>query len=553
MENPSSPSDRAAVIFDQARQLAEAARETYLQAACKDDPELRTLIDDLLIAHVKQGEFLAKPTHARPQVAAEELAAAEKAGQATTELPASALSAPASTQIGRYKLLQRIGEGGFGEVWMAEQREPIKRRVALKIIKPGMDSRQVIARFEAERQALAMMDHPNIARVLDAGVTDAGRPYFVMELVRGVPITEHADAGNLDPQARLELFTQVCHAVQHAHQKGIIHRDLKPSNVLVTVTDGKPVPKVIDFGIAKATGGELTDKTLFTEFRQFIGTPQYMSPEQAGMSGVDIDTRSDIYSLGVLLYELLTGATPFDAARLRSAALEEMRRIIREEDPPRPSTRVSTLGDALSAVARHRCVEPARLGAMIRGDLDWITMKCLEKDRSRRYGTASDLAGDVQRQLVGEAVMAAPPSAAYRVRKFVRRNRAAVLTGGAVAAAVVMGTLGTTIGMIRAEAMKRDLAEQNQTARNMLARAAFSEFLARCPQSGGLHVGGFEVRYSVEKPNSDFVVKGIRTKRLDGTARQQGGNDEYDVRVFGSDGRELSGAAAIEALGETHG
>jgi WD40 repeat protein/serine/threonine protein kinase len=474
MKGSSSPSDQAALIFDQARQLAEGARETYLREACKNDSELRRLIDDLLIAHAKQGEFLAEPTGARPVVAAEELAAADKPGGGTTELPASALSTPGSTQIGSYRLLQRIGEGGFGEVWMAEQREPIKRRVALKIIKPGMDSRQVIARFEAERQALAMMDHPNIARVLDAGVTDAGRPYFVMELVRGVPITEYADTENLDPQARLELFTQVCHAVQHAHQKGIIHRDIKPSNVLVTVTDGKPVPKVIDFGIAKATAGELTDKTLFTEFRQFIGTPQYMSPEQAAMSGVDIDTRSDVYSLGVLLYELLTAATPFDATRLRSAALEEMRRIIREEDPPRPSTRVSTLGDALSAVARHRRVEPARLGAIIRGDLDWITMKCLEKDRGRRYGTASDLAADVQRHLTGEAVIAAPPSRTYRLRKFVRKHRGPVIAAGLVTGALVLGVIGTTTGLVWAEHERRqaDLARQAETREKEKAIAA---------------------------------------------------------------------------------
>jgi len=472
MESPCSPSDRAAVIFEQARQLGEEARETYLREACKDDSKLRGLIDGLLIVHAKQGSFLAEPTHAPPQISAEESADAEKAGAATTELPTSTLSTPESTQIGRYKLLQRIGEGGFGEVWMAEQREPIKRRVALKIIKPGMDSRQVIARFEAERQALAMMDHPNIARVLDAGVTDAGRPYFVMELVRGVPITEFADTENLDPHARLDLFTQVCHAVQHAHQKGIIHRDLKPSNVLVTVTDGKPVPKVIDFGIAKATGGELTDKTLFTEFRQFIGTPQYMSPEQAGISGVDIDTRSDVYSLGVLLYELLTGVTPFDPARLRSAALEEMRRIIRDEDPPRPSARVSKLGDALSAVARRRRVEPARLGTLMRGDLDWITMKCLEKDRGRRYGTANDLAADVRRHLVGEAVLAAPPSRVYRLRRFVRRNRAAVTAAGLVAAALVLGIAGTTAALVGANRERQAAEEAQDRLRIALAESS---------------------------------------------------------------------------------
>jgi serine/threonine protein kinase len=313
-------------------------------------------------------------------------------------------------QIGRYKLLQLVGEGGFGSVYMAEQKEPVRRRVALKIIKLGMDTKQVIARFEAERQALAMMDHPHIARVFDAGATDTGRPYFVMELVKGVPITEYCDTENLTTKQRLELFTSVCNAVQHAHQKGIIHRDLKPSNVMVTLHDGKPVPKVIDFGIAKATNRELTDKTLFTEHRQFIGTPEYMSPEQAEMSGLDIDTRSDIYSLGVLLYELLTGVTPFDGKRLRSAALNEIQRIIREEQPSKPSTRLSELSHVSSAgaadeadrsgssvhdIARHRRTDPGALSRLLRGDLDWIIMKALEKDRSRRYETANGFAMDI--------------------------------------------------------------------------------------------------------------------------------------------------------------
>jgi len=287
------------------------------------------------------------------------------------------------SSIDQYKLLEVIGEGGFGTVFLAEQLEPVRRRVALKVIKPGMDTRQVIARFEQERQALAMMDHPHIAKVLDAGATGTGRPYFVMELVRGDPITGYCDKNSLGVQARLELLTQVCHAVQHAHQKGIIHRDLKPSNVLVAIADGRPIPKVIDFGIAKAAAGPLTDKTLFTELRQMIGTPQYMSPEQAEMSGLDIDTRSDIYSLGVLLYELLTGTTPLDAEKLRSAAFADMQRMIREDEPLRPSTRLSTMKDALPAIAARRRSEPGKLSALIRGDLDWIVMKCLEKDRTR--------------------------------------------------------------------------------------------------------------------------------------------------------------------------
>src|SRR5262245_5676167 len=329
--------------------------------------------------------------------------------------------------IGPYKLLERIGEGGFGSVWMAEQREPVKRRVAVKLIKLGMDTKQVIARFEAERQALAMMDHPNIAKVLDAGSTEAGRPYFVMEYIRGIPILEYCDRERLDTRARLELFTSVCHAIQHAHHKGIIHRDIKPSNVLVTLHDGVPVPKVIDFGIAKATNSELTTKTLFMAHRQFIGTPAYMSPEQAEMSGLDIDTRSDIYSLGVLLYELLTGTTPFDMRALLESGYAGMLRAIRELEPYKPSTRVSILGDTGTRTAQQRRVELKRLSVLLRGDLDWVVMKCLEKDRTRRYETANGLAADVLRHLHDEPVTAGPPSATYKLRKLVRRHRLAVI------------------------------------------------------------------------------------------------------------------------------
>ena len=299
--------------------------------------------------------------------------------------------------IGPYKLLEQIGEGGFGVVFMAEQQRPVRRRVALKVIKPGMDTRQVIARFEAERQALALMDHPNISRVLDAGATESGRPYFVMELVRGIPLSEFCDQNRLTVGERLELFITVCHAVQHAHQKGIIHRDIKPNNVLVTLHDGTPVAKVIDFGVAKATGQQLTEKTLFTSFAQMIGTPLYMSPEQAEMSGLDVDTRSDIYSLGVLLYELLTGTTPFDQERMRTAGYDEVRRIIREEEPAKPSARISTLNRAATTVTANRKSDPSRLRQLFRGELDWIVMKALEKDRNRRYETAAAFAADVQR------------------------------------------------------------------------------------------------------------------------------------------------------------
>ncbi|NOG55478.1 MAG: serine/threonine protein kinase [Planctomycetes bacterium] len=365
-------------------------------------------------------------------------------------------------RVGRYKLLTQIGEGGFGVVYLAEQEEPVRRSVAFKIIKLGMDTKQVIARFEAERQALAMMDHPNIAKVYDAGATDTGRPYFVMELVRGEPITEYCDKNNLSVEQRLLLFRQICLAVQHAHQKGIIHRDIKPTNVMITLHDGEPMPKVIDFGIAKATNARLTEKTIFTEYRQLVGTPEYMSPEQAEMSGIDIDTRSDIYSLGVLLYELLTGTTPFDKRKLRSAAYGEIQRIIREETPHKPSTRLSTL-DALASIAAQRRTEPKRLRLMVRGDLDWIVMKSLEKDRTRRYETANDFAHDIARYLNNEPVIAGPPGAAYRIKKFISRNKAGVAAVVIIAAILILGVAGTSWGLLKAlDEMKRaDLEATN--------------------------------------------------------------------------------------------
>ncbi|MCH8315198.1 MAG: serine/threonine protein kinase, partial [Planctomycetes bacterium] len=432
----------------------DSERSAFLDGACGNNASLRAEVEALIEAHEKADAFLAKPLVTGPAVDA-------TVGTALSEGP--------GTVIDKYKLLQLIGEGGFGAVYMAEQQKPVKRRVALKIIKLGMDTKQVIARFEAERQALAMMNHPNIATVLDAGATETGRPYFVMELVKGIPITEYCDQNNLTVHARLDLFKLVCAAVQHAHQKGIIHRDIKPSNVMVTLHDGKPVPKVIDFGIAKAMNRELTDKTLFTEYRQLIGTPQYMSPEQAEMSGLDIDTRSDIYSLGVLLYELLTGTTPFDPKRLRSAALGEIQRIIREEEPSKPSTRLSELSRELPSppgrgawgegssdsqqssihyIAKHRKTDPAHLSRQLRGDLDWIIMKSLEKERTRRYETANGLAADLRRHLSDEPVLASPPSAVYQVRKFVRRHRQAVIAGGVMAGVLVLGVVGTTGGMI---------------------------------------------------------------------------------------------------------
>ena len=362
--------------------------------------------------------------------------------------------------LGRYKLLEKIGEGGCGVVYVAEQSEPVRRRVALKVIKLGMDTRQVVARFEAERQALAMMDHANIAKVFDAGSTDAGRPYFVMELVRGIKITDYCDQNNLPTKDRLNLFIKVCHAIQHAHQKGIIHRDIKPSNILVTLHDGVPVPKVIDFGIAKATEGRLTDATVYTQLHQFMGTPAYMSPEQAEMSSLDIDTRSDIYSLGVLLYELLAGTTPFDPTLLMVQGIDAMRKTIRELDPLRPSTRLAALKvELLTTTAKRRSSPAPRLIQSLKGDLDWIVMKCLEKDRQRRYETANGVAMDIHRHLSGEPVLAAPPSAAYRLKKFLRRNRGQVAAAGVVACALVLGLVGT-IWQGRIASAQRDQAHR---------------------------------------------------------------------------------------------
>jgi serine/threonine protein kinase len=382
------------------------------------------------------------------------------------------------TVIGPYKLLEQIGEGGFGLVFMAEQQQPIRRKVALKILKPGMDTRQVIARFEAERQALALMDHPNIAKVLEGGETASGRPYFVMDLVKGVPITEYCDQNTLTTRERLELFVTVCQAVQHAHQKGIIHRDIKPSNVLVTLHDGAPLAKVIDFGVAKAMGQQLTEKTLFTGFAQMIGTPLYMSPEQAALSNVDVDTRSDIYSLGVLQYELLTGTTPFDKERLHQSGYDEIRRIIREEEPPKPSTRISTLGQAATTLSTQRKSDPRRLSQLFRGELDWIVMKALDKDRNRRYETASALAADVQRYLHDEPVQACPPSAGYRLRKFARRNKGPVLAGTTILLVLLGGIVGTTWGMLGAKAAARAEKQAKETAQQSAAEAkAVLDFL----------------------------------------------------------------------------
>ncbi len=462
-------SDPAKSIFLNALEVDAAdARQAYVAAQCGDDADLRRDVEKLLAHHAGLSGFLEPGS--------------VPAGVATV----AASSERPGTVIGPYKLLELIGEGGFGVVFMAEQTEPIRRKVALKLLKPGMDSRQVIVRFEAERQALALMDHPNIARVLDAGtvgepsrvsdrvtaetrpLTGLGspRPYFVMELVKGIPITDYCDQAQLTPRGRLELFIDVCAAVQHAHQKGIIHRDIKPSNVLVTVQDGKALVKVIDFGIAKALGQQLTDKTLFTGFAQMVGTPLYMAPEQAALSNVNVDTRSDVYSLGVLLYELLTGATPFAKERLSGVDYDEMRRIIREEEPPKPSTRISTLGQAARTVSGQRKSDPKRLSRLLRGELDWMVMKALEKDRNRRYESASAFAADVQRYLGDEPVLACPASVWYRSSKFARRHKGKL----ALAAVSLVVLVGVAAGLVVNDHLLRQEQEQTELARRDEAR-----------------------------------------------------------------------------------
>jgi serine/threonine protein kinase/tetratricopeptide (TPR) repeat protein len=472
--------DERSIFMAALERESASERSAYLDEACGGDTALRQRVEALLTSHQQAGSFLRIPVPERVAEKVSAPASLEEAGgdaPATEERPRP-LPEGQGSLIGPYKLLQELGEGGMGTIWMAEQTQPVQRKVALKIIKPGMDSRQVISRFEAERQALALMDHPNIASVHDGGTTASGRPYFVMELVKGVPITKFCDEQRLTPRQRLELFVPVCQAVQHAHQKGIIHRDLKPSNVLVCLYDGRPVPKVIDFGVAKAAGQKLTERTMFTEVGQVVGTLEYMSPEQAELNQLDIDTRSDIYSLGVLLYELLTGSTPLDKKRLKEAAFMEVLRVIREEEPPKPSTRLSTT-EQLPSIAANRGLEPKKLSALVRGELDWIVLKALDKDRNRRYETANGFAMDIQRYLADEPVQACPPSASYRLRKFVWRHKRAVLTALVVLLALIGGVIGTTWQLVRAErAVAAEKAANEMTNKRLTQIEKGNEILA---------------------------------------------------------------------------
>ncbi len=527
-----------AAIFDIARQIqTPEARLRFIQAACGEDPELQARVEALLRVNDEQGTFLDSP-----------VASLQGAINATFTEGVGAL-------IGPYKLIEQIGEGGFGVVFMAEQQHPIRRRVALKVLKAGMDTRQVVARFEAERQALALMEHVGIARVLDGGETASGRPYFVMELVKGISITRFCDEHQLMPRERLALFAQVCQAVQHAHQKGIIHRDLKPTNVLVAAYDGKPVPKVIDFGVAKALGQQLTERTLVTRFGSIVGTLEYMSPEQAEFNAMDVDTRADIYSLGVLLYELLTGTTPLSSERLKQAAMTDVLRLIREEEPPKPSTRLSDSRDSLASISAQRRLEPASLTKEVRGELDWIVMKALEKDRNRRYETANGLARDIDRYLNDEPVEASSPGTGYRLRKFVRRNRGPVLAASLLLVALAGGVVGTTIGLMRAEHARR--AEVRRAEGERAAKELAEKRLAQVEKAIDVLGSMFENLDPMAEEQEGRPLRAILGERLDQAAADLQGEAVGDRLVvaqlqdrLGQTYLGLGHAAKAEALFE---
>jgi serine/threonine protein kinase/tetratricopeptide (TPR) repeat protein len=512
-----------------------AERAAYLDEACAGDAPLRERVEALLWSHEQAGSFLDQPP-------GEAGATGDQARATETEAPSGEPPEGPGSHVGRYRLLEEIGEGGMGSVWMAQQTEPVRRLVAVKLIKPGMDSRAVLARFEAERQALALMDHPNIAKVHDAGTAEGGRPYFVMELVKGVQITRYCDDNRLTVRQRLELFVPVCQAVQHAHQKGVIHRDLKPRNVLVARYDGRPVPKVIDFGVAKAAGQPLTEQTLTTGFGALVGTPEYMSPEQAGLNQLDVDTRSDIYSLGVLLYELLAGGPPFSRQGSDGAGVLELLRMIREQEPARASARLST-APGLPALAAKRGTEPRRLTALVRGELDWVVMRALEKDRNRRYESASALAADLQRYLADEPVQAGPPTTLYRLRKFTRRNKRPVLVVALTFLLLIAGIVGTTLGLLRALAAE-DLAKDRLTE------------VERARAQTQTALGESEVARQEAEEVSRFLVEAFR--KPDPT---QEGEQVRVVEVLDRAAKsvedEFSGpprvkAELLDALGRTH-
>jgi tetratricopeptide (TPR) repeat protein len=527
-------------LFVAALEIGDPAkRQAYLDEACLGNPELRRRVEALLRAHGSAGDFLETPP------------------PAPVTFPQGNAHFPPGTVLDRYRLIEVLGEGGMGTVYLAEQFEPVQRQVALKVIKPGLASPQVLTRFDAERQALALMDHPNIAKVLDAGTTSGGQPYFVMELVCGVPITDYCDERRVHPQARLELFVAVCRAVQHAHQKGIIHRDLKPSNVLVAEYDGKPVPKVIDFGVAKALGHTLPSQTLHSIVGMLVGTLEYMSPEQAHLSPLDVDTRSDVYSLGVMLYELLTGTTPLQRDRLQAAIVDEALRVIREVEPPKPSARLSDLRDSVASISSQRHLEPHHLVKLIRGELDWIVMKSLEKERDRRYESANSFAHDLERYLAHEPVMAGPPSRWYRLRKFVRRNRLAVAAAGMIIFCLIGGVIGTSYGLSQASAA-RIVAEQ----RFDIAQHAVGEFLDKVTDDPDLtkaefstlrkrllnSASAFYQRLVEEKPK-DYKQRRDRAKALYrlGNIRFAVGEQAEAERVLIEARNELVALAAEQA------